>query len=298
MRSAYKEFIEERAFNTFNAAFLTFWLLIILYPLVFIVSSSFSSTSAVLSGKVWLFPVEPSLAGYKAVFGYRKIWSGYSNTIFYTVVGTAVNVAMTILAAYPLSRRDFRGRGFFTFFFTFTMLFNGGLIPTYLTVMRVGLLDTRWALIIPNALTIWNVIVARTYFQHTIPEELLEASRIDGCGDIRFLVSVVLPLSGPILAVITLFYAVDHWNSFFSALIYLKDQARYPLQMILREILIQNTVTSATMSMDVSEQAKIEGLADLMRYSLIIVASVPVLLIYPFVQRYFVQGVMIGALKG
>lgn len=286
----------DKLFNIFNTLFLVFCTLAVIYPLIYIVSASFSSTQAVTSGRVWLWPVDISLEGYKAVFNYHRIWTGYGNSIFYTVLGTFINVILTILAAYPLSRKDFYGRNFFMFLFTFTMLFTGGLIPTYLVVNKLGLINTRWAMVLPNAIMVWNVIITRTYFQSTIPDEMLEAAKIDGCSDFKFVTSVVLPLSKPIIAVITLFYAVMHWNAFFNALIYLKDQELHPLQMVLREILVQNEIDM--LNMDVETASKLEGLVDLLKYAVIIVASVPVLMIYPFVQKYFVKGVMIGAIKG
>jgi multiple sugar transport system permease protein/putative aldouronate transport system permease protein len=208
-----------------------------------------------------------------------------------------INIALTVMAAYPLSRRDLVGRNFVMFFYSFTMFFGGGIIPLYLLVRSLGMVNTRWAMLIPNAMAVWNVILTRTYFQSSIPHELLESSQIDGCSNSRFVWSIVLPLSKPIVAVISLFYGVMHWNTFFHALIFLKDSDLYPLQIVLREILIQNQMDN-TMMMDIEQQQHREMLAALLKYSLIIVASVPVLLIYPFVQKYFVKGVMIGAIKG
>lgn len=274
-------------------------LIAVLYPLIFIVSSSFSSTDAVVTGRVWLWPVEPSLAGYNAVFQNSQIGLGYLNSFIYMVLGTSINIAMTLLAAYPLSRRDFYGRGVFMFIFTFTMLFSGGLIPRYLLVRSLGMLDTRWAMVLPAALAVWNVIITRTYFQQNIPNELVEAADMDGCSDVRFIYKVVIPLSGPIIAVMTLFYAIGHWNSYFNALIFLNERRLYPLQIVLRNILIQNQFDAEMIAdLDVEEIAVREGLADLLKFSLIVVASVPVLSLYPFVQRYFIKGIMIGSLKG
>lgn len=201
------------------------------------------------------------------------------------------------MAAYPLSRKDLIGKNVFMFLFVFTMLFNGGLIPTYLLIKDLGMLDTRWAVILPSALSVWNMIITRTYFMMNIPDELLEAAKIDGCNDFKFISRIVLPLSAPILAVITLFYAVGQWNQFFSALIYLKNPDLYPLQLVMRDILVQNQV-DLEMINDVREAAAKAGLSELLKYSLIIVASLPVLIIYPFVQKHFVKGVMIGSLKG
>ncbi|MFS0726592.1 carbohydrate ABC transporter permease [Paenibacillus sp. 1P07SE] len=272
-------------------------LLVVLYPLVFILSASFSSTEAVIAGKVWLWPVEPNLEGYKAAFKSNQIATGFLNSLIYTVAGTFVNVIITLLAAYPMSRRDLYGKNLLMFVFVFTMMFNGGLIPNYLLVKDLGMLDTRWALILPGALSIWNMIIARTYFQQTIPKELLEAAQMDGCNDFKFLGKVVLPLSGPIIAVIALFYAVGHWNQFFLALIYLRDQALLPLQIILRNILIQNSIQDAMLA-DAESAAHLAGLRELLKYSTIVIATAPILIVYPFVQRFFVKGMMIGSLKG
>lgn len=287
----------DKLFTLVNTTGLCLLLVLVLYPLLYVLSSSFSSAEAVVSGKVWLWPVDFTLAGYQAVFKHRLIMIGFMNSFIYMGVGTIVNVAMTILAAYPLSRKDFFLRNFFMFLVIFTMLFDGGMIPRYLLIKDLGMLDTRWALIIPGALGVWQVMITRTYFKVSIPDELQEAANIDGCNDFRFLFRIVLPLSAPILAVISLFYAVGHWNQFFSALIYLKNQNLFPLQLVLNDILVQNQVDLSMIS-DVREMAEREGLVELLKYSLIVVASVPVLAIYPFVQKHFVKGVMIGSLKG
>lgn len=284
-------------FVTFNYIFLSIVLVLVLYPLVFILSSSFSSTYSVISGKVWLLPVEPSIVGYKAVFKNHQIWTGYGNSAFYAVFGTCINLLMTVLAGYPLSRKDFYGRNLIMGLFTFTMLFSGGLIPYYIIVNKLGIMDTRWAMVIPNAMAVWNVIITRTYFQTNIPDELQEAAELDGCSDVGFIVRIVLPLSGPILAVMVLFYAVGHWNSYFDALIFLKTAKLYPLQIILRNILIQNQI-DANMMVDIETLMRQQGMMELLKYSLIVVASGPVLAIYPFVQKYFIRGIMVGALKG
>jgi len=295
--SAIKESRPDRIFSIFNYLLLTVFLLSVLYPLVYIVSASLSNPTAVVAGRVWLWPVEPTLAGYRAIFEYNTIVRGYLNSIFYLVVGTLVNVIMTILASYPLSRRDLYGRNWIMVLFVFTTLFSGGLIPSYLVVQRLGLLNTRWALIIPGALAVWNVIITRTYFQVTIPHTLLEAAQLDGCDNFTFLWKIVLPLSGPIIAVNVLFYALGHWNAFFNALIYLTDERLFPLQLVLREILVQNKIDPAAMT-DPTELLRKQQLRDLLKYALIVAASLPPLLLYPFIQRYFVKGVMIGSLKG
>lgn len=271
---------------------------LILYPLIFIVSASFSSPEKVMSGEMWLFPVDFTLDAYSEVFKDGDIWNGYKNTIFYTIGGTFINIILTTLAAYPLSRRDLPGRNIIMFIITFTMFFSGGMIPTFLVVQGLGMVDTFWAMIIPNAIATYNLIVMRTYFQTSIPWELQEAAMIDGCSNWKMLWKVILPLSKPIIAVMLLFYAVGHWNAFFNALIYLRDDKLYPLQLILREILL---VSQANMTDEISSEIGLDEkmmLGESIKYALIIIASLPVLVIYPFVQKHFVKGVMIGSIKG
>jgi len=289
-----RESLGDRLFITAIYIILSLVLVAVLYPLIYIVSSSLSSPSAVSSGKVWLWPVDLSFEGYKAVLRNEQVLMGYANSLFYTICGTFISVALTIMIAYPLSKKTFVGRSTLMIFITFTMLFAGGLIPTYLVVKSLGLIDTRWALLIPNAIWVWQVIIARTFFQNSIPDELSEAADIDGCSDIRFIFCVILPLAKPIVAVLSLMYAVGQWNAYFDALIYLKSQSLYPLQLILRSILI----LGSSGNMDASEMIKQQQMAELMKYSLIVMASLPVLIIYPFVQRYFVQGMLIGSVKG
>jgi putative aldouronate transport system permease protein len=287
----------DRIFNIVNYTLLMLFLIAVAYPLVYVVSASFSDPRAVISGKMWLWPVDITLEGYKAVFRNPKIITGFRNSLFYTVSGTIISVVLTLLAAYPLSRRDLKGRGIIMGLFLFTMLFNGGLIPTYLTVRSLGIINTPFAMILPAALSVYQVIITRTFFQSTIPDELLEAAHLDGSSDFRFVRDNVIPLSMPIIAVNALLYAVGQWNSFFNALIYLTNQSLFPLQLILREILIQNQMDMANFG-DVAQQMQRQNLQDLLKYSLIVVASLPVLIIYPFVQKHFVRGVMIGSLKG
>jgi putative aldouronate transport system permease protein len=270
-------------------------LIIVVAPLLHILSSSFSSPEAVSSGQVVLWPVDFSLQGYQAVMSNPEILTGYGNSLFYTVAGTVISTILTIAIAYPLSRKNFMGRNVIMVLVLFTMLFSGGLIPTYLVVQELGMLNTRWSLLIPNAVAVWQVIIARTYFQSAIPDELTEAAELDGCGDLRYLWSVVLPLSKPMIAVVALMYAIAQWNSYFDALIYLKDSSLYPLQLVLRNILILNTQSTIA---DPALQMERQRLADLLKYSLIVVASIPVLLIYPFVARHFTKGVLVGAIKG
>lgn len=286
----------DRVFLTFVYIFLAITLLVVLYPLVFVVSASFSSPLAVSSGRVWLFPVEFSLRGYEVAFSNPALVTGYVNSIYYTFFGTLISVILTVLVAYPLSRRGLFGRNALMFMITFTMIFSGGLIPTYLVVQKLGMINTRWALIIPSAVSAFQVIIARTFFQANIPDELVDAADIDGCSDLRFLWAIVLPLSKPIIAVLALMYAVSQWNAYFDALLYLKSPALEPLQLVLRSILILNTTASG--SMDAKTMVERQQLADLLKYSLIVVGSLPVLVIYPFVQRYFVKGMLIGSIKG
>ncbi|WP_163538768.1 carbohydrate ABC transporter permease [Gracilibacillus sp. YIM 98692] len=288
---------EDKIFDVINITLLTLMLLAILYPLYFIVIASISNPDRIFAGDVWLYPIEVTFEGYARIFQDGKIWIGYKNTIIYTAVGTAINIALTLTAAYALSRKDFFGRNFFMFMFVFTMFFSGGLIPTYLVVQNLGMVNTMWAMIIPKAVAIWNIIVARTFFQSTIPDEMLEAAKVDGCSNTKFFTKIVLPLSKPVIAVMVLFYAVGHWNSYFDALVYLNDEALYPLQLILRNILIQNEA-AATMVSDVESVAAQQRVADLIKYGVIIVGSLPLLIVYPFIQKYFVQGVMIGGIKG
>lgn len=272
--------------------------LIIAYPLYYIILGSLDPRLQTKEGLV-LLPTQFTLEGFKAVFNYGSIWIGYRNSIIYTVVGTAINLIMTICAAYTLSRKDFVGRNLFMALFVFTMYFSGGLIPSYLLIVNLGLINSLWAIVLPPAISVYNMIVMRTYFSSQIPTELLEAAQIDGCRNMRFLTQIVLPLSKPIIAVVGLFYAVGHWNSFFSALIYLNEAAKQPLQIVLRQILILNQFEAGSLeSMDPEMMATLSARADVMKYAVIIVASLPVLMLYPFVQRYFVSGVMIGSVKG
>lgn len=226
-----------------------------------------------------------------------SVVSSYANSIFYTVAGTFINLCMTLIAAYPLSRKDLPGRGYITFFFTFTMFIGGGMIPNYLVVKGLGMLNTRWALLIPGAISTYNMFVVKNFIQSNIPGELLEASRMDGCSDTNYFFSIVLPLSKASIAVIALYYAVGHWNSYFSALMYLNDRSKIPLQLVLREILVNNQV-SADMIIDPELYEKKQNVAQLLKYSLIVVSSVPIICVYPFVQKHFVKGVMVGSVKG
>ena len=273
------------------------FLLVILYPIIFIISASFSEGSEVQLGRVYLWPVKPTLEGYRAVFSHRNIMTGYRNTILYTLGGTLINVVVTVLCAYPLSRRDMPIRGFFVFLFVFTMVFGGGLIPTYLLVNSLGMVNTFWALLIPGAMSVYNMIITRTFFQNGVPHELLEASQIDGCSDARYFFSILLPLSQAVISVISLYYAVAHWNSYFSALIYIRDKQLQPLQLILRSILLSTRVSLNEFEDPDLLEGKI-GLEFLVKFALIVVSSAPIMCLYPFVQKFFAKGVMLGSVKG
>lgn len=288
--------LDDKIYYTIISIFLVGTTLVVLYPLLFVIGASFSSPAAVSSGKVILWPVDFSLEGYRVVFESKYIGTGYLNTFIYTGFGTLINVAMTMIAAYPLARRNLPFRGAIIFLFVFTMFFSGGMIPDYILLLRLNMINTRWALIIPGAISVYNMIIARTFIQN-IPDELLEAAQIDGCSDANYFFRIILPLSKAVMAILTLYYAVGHWNSYFSAFLYLMDRELYPLQIVLREILVANIISADDIVDDESMLSK-QGLAELLKYSLIIVSSVPVLILYPFIQRYFIEGVMIGSLKG
>lgn len=298
-----KKYIRSNAFfqNTINIIMILF-LVIMAYPLIYVISCSFSNPDAVNSGKVFLWPVGFSLEGYKKVFENKDIWIGYANTIFYTVAGTLVNLFVTIPAAYALSRKELKGKNIFMIFFMITMYISGGLIPTYLVVKDIGLLNTRTLIVIFGALSVYNMIVARTFFSTSIPYEITEAAKIDGCDDFSILVKIVLPLSKAIIVVLMLYYGIGHWNSYFTEMIYLKDRDKYPLQMFLREILLLSkyeaeSMGSGTLEEIVAAQEAAKN-ADLIKYCVIIVATLPMMVVYPKMQKYFEQGIMIGSVKG
>ena len=272
-------------------------LIVILYPLIYIVSSSFSSATAVSTGQVILLPVDFSLEGYKAVFSNDDVVRGCANTILYTVVGTFINIAMTMMAAFPLASVKLPGRNIVLSLFTFTLVFSGGMIPTYMLISNLGMINKIWAMVLPGAIMTYNLMIARSFIQSSIPAEMREAADIDGCSDFRYFFSMVLPLSKAVIAVLVLFYAIGHWNAYFNAFLYLNDRDKYPLQLILREILIANSIDSSQI-MDPEVAAAKQGMAELLKYALIIVSTVPVMCLYPLVQKYFIKGVMIGSVKG
>lgn len=286
----------DRIFYFINNLILVFVIIAVVTPIINVIANAFSSGDAVASGKVTFWPVDFSLEGFRAVFKDPYIIKGYGNTIFYTVVGTTINVLMTIVAAYPLSRHDLPGRGTLTMVFAFTMLFHGGMIPNYLLMKDLGILNTRWVMLIPGAISVYNMIICRTFFATQLPRELREAAQVDGCSEFRYFISIALPLSKAVIAVIALYYAVAHWNQYFNAFLYLSDKNIFPLQLILRDILIANTVDASSI-IDADMLVNL-NLIETLKYSLILVACVPIWCVYPFVQKYFVQGVMIGAIKG
>ena len=274
----------------------TVLLLIILYPLWFIVIASFSDPSAVAGGHVWVWPVGFTLDGYDELLKQPKVWLGYRNTIAYTVAGTLIGLAVNIPAAYALSRKDLWGRKGLMGLYVFTMFFSGGLIPIFLTVQQAGLYNTFWVLVLPFSVSAYNIIVARTFFETSLPPDLWDAAQIDGCGNLRFFFTMALPLSKAVISVIALWTAVGQWNSYFNALIYIRDENLYPLQLIMRNILITNQNFAALGTGEAAMIAKRR--ANLVRYAMIIIATVPIMCVYPFIQKYFDQGVMIGAVKG
>ncbi|MEU4243582.1 carbohydrate ABC transporter permease [Actinoplanes sp. NPDC026619] len=271
-------------------------LVLVLLPLIYIVASSFSSPEAVNAGRVSFWPVEFSTEAYRSALSNSEVLQGYYNSLVYAIAGTAISVTLTVAIAYPLSRKTFYGRNVLMTLLVFTMLFSGGLIPTYMVVHDLGMLNTRWALLIPNAIGVWQVIIARTFFANSIPDELYEAAMLDGASELRVLRSVVLPLSKPLLAVLALMYTIYQWNTYFDALVYLKDPDLYPLQIVLRNMLILDK--SRTGAVDLAQQMHQLQLANVLKYALIVVSSLPVLIIYPFVARHFTKGVMVGAVKG
>ena len=293
-----KKISQDKVVYVVNYILLILLTVSVLYPLIYIVSCSFSSGDALMAGRVKLLPVEFTLLSYKTVFEYESIWTGYLNSIIYTVVGTVISIVLTIFAAYPLSRDDFRGGNILMKLFLFTMLFSGGLVPTYLLVKNLGLVDTMWAVVLPTAVNAYNMIVARTFFRQTIPKDLQEAAELDGCSDFKFFTKIVVPLSTPIIAVLCLWVAIGLWNGYFNPLIYINSEDKYPLQLILRRILLMAQVDFGNSAVDPRVVMENQYLSQMLRYGTIIISSLPLMLIYPFVQKYFVKGVMIGAVKG
>jgi putative aldouronate transport system permease protein len=291
----------DRIFDTIDFILLTLVFLVVAYPLYFIMISSISDPVVVARGEVTLVPVGFTLDGYIRVFRESTVMRGFMNSLLYTFVGVSVNLLLTLPTSYALSRKDFFFGRPIMVFYMLTMFVSGGLMPTYLVVKGTGLMDSMWALIIPGALTVYNMIVARTFFKTNIPGELLEAAKLDGCGNTRFFLHIVLPLSSAIVAILVLYYGVAHWNSYFNALLYITDREKWPLQLELRSILLQNSLSQSKSVMsaaELAEKKRLEALVEMMKYSLIIVSSIPVMILYPFVQKHFVKGVTIGSVKG
>ena len=293
-----KKITQDKVVYFVNYILLALFSIVVLYPLIYVVSCSFSSGEALMSGRVKFLPVEPTLLSYKTVFKYDAIWTGYLNSIIYTFVGTIISIVLTLFAAYPLSRSDFRGGSILMKLFLFTMMFNGGLVPTYLLVRNLGMVDTIWAVVLPTAVNAYNIIVARTFVHQTISKELQEAAELDGCSDFKFFTKIAIPLSMPIIAVLCLWVAVALWNGYFNPLIYINSQEKYPLQLVLRRILLMSQVDFGNSAVDPKVVMENQFLSQMLRYGTIIISSLPLMIIYPFVQKYFVKGVMIGSVKG
>lgn len=289
--------LNDKIFYVIVTLLLTAFFIMVLYPCIFVLSASISSGAAVQSGKVVLFPVDISFQGYKTVFNTPNVWVGFRNTVFYTVIGTIINVATTITAAYCLSRHDLPGRNAIMLIFTFTMFFDGGIITNYLLIQKLHILNTVWCMLLPGLISAYNLIVARTFIINTIPADLLEASQMDGCSDFTYFIKIVIPLSKAVIAVLVLFYGVGHWNSYFNAMIYLHDKSLYPLTLFLRSILMADQIDPSTIT-DPELQMRLSEMAGTIKYALIVVTMIPILMVYPFIQKYFVKGVMIGSIKG
>lgn len=290
----------DRRFDIVNTIFLIAIVVIIGYPLWFVVIASISDPQAVEAGRVWLWPVDLTLDGYKRVFAESAIWTGYRNTIIYTLIGVALHLFLVLPCAYALSRKNVVGRTVITWYILFTMLFSGGMIPTYLVVKNLGMLDTLWAVVVPGAAGAWSILVGRAFFKQTVPEELNESAKVDGASDFQVFLRIAIPLSAPIIATLALFHGVGLWNEYFKALIYLSDRDKYTLQLILRELLIVSQDATQGGGTDGGEAGSLVEqlrLASLIKYAVMIVASLPLLIVYPFLQRFFTKGVLIGSVK-
>jgi putative aldouronate transport system permease protein len=289
----------DKAFYIVNTCLLVLVMLLIVYPMWYCVCCSFSSSTAVITNRVTLWPVGFNLKAYKVIFESSQIINGLFNTIIYASVGSAWAILLTFLAAYPLSRKDLPGRRWFTIYFAVTMFFSGGIIPNYLLLRSMNMLNTRWAIIVPFILSTYNVIIVRSYFQSNIADELLEVSHIDGCSDVRFFATIAMPLSKPVLAVMVLYHVVWRWNTYFSAMMYLSDTSMHPLQMVLRDLLFLLEMSAEQLSSLEADAVRDKyNLMQLVRYSALVVGAFPMMLMYPFIQKSFVKGIMIGSIKG
>lgn len=292
-----KESKSDSAFHIINTLFLFVCFVIVAVPLLNVVAQSLSSSREVIAGRVGIWPVGFHVEAYKEILKSSTLLNGYKNSIYYTILGTIINITMTVIAAYPLSRKDFVGRNIFTALFVFTMIFSAPLIPTYLNIRNLGMIDTVWAMVIPGAISVYNMIIARTFFQSNIPDEMIEAAELDGASDIQVFFQLILPLSKSVIAVLVLYYAVAHWNAYFDAYIYLNSERKLPLQVVLRNVL-SNAAMIEEMANASAEQNMRLAMIEVLKYAIIVFGSIPVICLYPFVQKHFVKGVMIGSLKG
>jgi len=293
---------QDRIFYIILYIMITLLTLSVLYPVIYVISASFSDATRLVQGEMVLWPVGFTLKAYRRIMAYDNIWTGYKNTIFYTVTGTSVNVIVTLMCAYPLSRKNLRGRGIIMKMLTFTMLFGGGMIPGYILVKQLGMMGTRWALIIPGAMSVYNMIVCRTFIESNVPEELWDSAQMDGCNNTYFFFKIVLPLIKPIIAVLALWYGVGHWNSYFGAFLYLDEIEKYPLQIFVKEMLVnaqwsRDTTTYMTTE-EILTATEEKNMVVALKYVVIVITSLPVMCVYPFVQKHFRQGVLLGSVKG
>ena len=286
--------ISRRVFEVINLLIMLFVILITLYPFLYLFVASISDREYVLKGYYSLIPLKPTLQAYKYILDYDIFWRGYANTILYTVLGTFINLFFTVTGSYALAQQRFKGRGFFMFMITFSMLFSGGMIPTYLVVSKLNLINTIWAMVLPGAISTWNFIIMRTFFMQ-LPTELLEASMIDGANEPQRLMKIVIPISMPSIATIGLFYAVAHWNSYFSALLYLTKDTLYPLQIVVRQLVIENSMQEIV-SMDDMDTTGL--ISESIKYAVLIASALPMIIVYPFIQKFFVKGILVGSVKG
>ena len=290
-----KESVGDHVFNILNTILMILISVVIVYPLWYVILASITDPAIVNSGKFLLLPQGFYVAGYQEAFDYPQIWAGYKNSIIYTVVGVIVALVATIPGAYALSRRDMAGRKGIMFLFTFTMFFNGGMIPLFLTVQNVKIYNTMWAIVLPIGVSVYNLIVCRSFFEANLPIELLEASKLDGCSDFGFFFKIAIPLSSTIIAVMVLFYATGLWNIYFNAIMFLRDEDKMPLQVVLRNLILSNQLMQGASGAELVEKQK---LVDQLKYVIVTLAAFPLVIVYPFVQKYFAKGVMVGAVKG
>ena len=290
-----KESVGDHVFNILNTILMILISVVIVYPLWYVILASITDPAIVNSGKFLLLPQGFYVAGYQEAFDYPQIWAGYKNSIIYTVVGVIVALVATIPGAYALSRRDMAGRKGIMFLFTFTMFFNGGMIPLFLTVQNVKIYNTMWAVVLPIGVSVYNLIVCRSFFEANLPIELLEASKLDGCSDFGFFFKIAIPLSSTIIAVMVLFYATGLWNIYFNAIMFLRDEDKMPLQVVLRNLILSNQLMQGASGAELVEKQK---LVDQLKYVIVTLAAFPLVIVYPFVQKYFAKGVMVGAVKG